>query len=84
MAVCDYCGEEQKDADSCIRRYNRQIRLGSEENFTASDRCPFCGVAVNGLHHPDCEIEECPECHELLVLTQVQPPILELGATYQP
>jgi Zn-finger nucleic acid-binding protein len=42
------------------------VRFGEEEDWpkpTEGDRCPDCGVAPGGIHHPDCDIQQCPRCH---------------------
>lgn len=33
------------------------------------DGCPDCGVAVGGVHHPDCSDEPCPRCGKFLTST---------------
>ena len=29
--------------------------------------CSDCGVIVDGVHHPGCDMEECPQCHGQLI-----------------
>ena len=31
------------------------------------DRCHDCGIEEGGLHHPRCDMEECPRCHGQLI-----------------
>lgn len=26
--------------------------------------CNDCGIAYSNLHHPGCDLEECPKCHQ--------------------
>jgi hypothetical protein len=46
------------------------IRFGSEPDDWPGYRaltCPDCGVGRGGIHHPGCDIEQCPRCHEQLI-----------------
>jgi hypothetical protein len=31
-------------------------------DFEASGECHDCGVSVGSIHHPGCDMEECPKC----------------------
>ena len=77
MATCTHCGREMQTAPSCAgtpwilhgQEY-APIRYGEEEfarGGQAHQRCPDCGVAQGGFHHPACDIEECPRCHRQLL-----------------
>ena len=45
-----------------------------EDSWNAADRpCPDCLVAKNQYHVPSCDIEECPKCHEQVILCQCVP-----------
>ncbi len=77
MATCTYCGREMRTATSCKRtpwilqgREYAPIPYGEEERTEGGHlyhRCPDCGVARGGFHHPACDIEECPRCHQQLI-----------------
>jgi hypothetical protein len=43
-------------------RYGNLMTHGGEK-----DRCHDCGVSPNALHHPGCDVEECPICHGQLI-----------------
>ena len=72
MAECWFCHREMTTADSCSDQHltldgtrYEMVRLGEEEGAPTEegDRCGDCGVASGGIHHPDCDIQECPICH---------------------
>lgn len=69
MAVCPWCDREMTTATSCTEmtmhrdgRPFERIRWGRELRWTAPGRCHDCGVMPGGLHHPGCDIEQCPLC----------------------
>jgi hypothetical protein len=47
------------------------IKFGSEERYkfykNENERCHDCKVKINGIHHPGCDVEECPQCHRQLI-----------------
>ncbi len=69
--ICPACGQDMRDAESCGgpkiqvagQVYDR-VRFGqeTENRWEDFDACPECGVSHGGLHHPGCDIEECPRC----------------------
>ncbi len=69
--ICPACGQDMRDAESCYgpmiqvagQVYER-VRFGQESGnrWEEFDFCPECGVSHGGLHHPGCDIEECPRC----------------------
>jgi predicted Zn-ribbon and HTH transcriptional regulator len=36
-------------------------------------RCHDCGVLPGSFHHPGCDWEECPRCHEQLIGCECDP-----------
>jgi hypothetical protein len=69
--ICPFCGQDKRDAESCggpmiqvAGRVYERVRLGQESGnrWEEFDFCPECGVSHGGLHHPGCDIEECPRC----------------------
>jgi hypothetical protein len=70
MPRCSDCGGKIGIAISCVRKRENQVPFGRESNSDWAEhveRCPDCGVTVGGYHHPECHIQECPKCQELLV-----------------
>jgi hypothetical protein len=73
MAVCTFCDQEMMDKVGCtVTRYedepNDRIVYGKESRFESpayawTDPCHDCGAPVGTLHHPGCDMEECPQCH---------------------
>lgn len=51
------------------------IRYGSEDRLKYNkffdplvhERCHDCNVKIGGIHHPGCDMEECPKCHKQLI-----------------
>lgn len=64
------CGREEATAASCTtatilfpgETMHDAISYGEESYEIAGDRCPDCGVAEGGFHHPFCMLEQCPRC----------------------
>lgn len=51
-----------KTYDLGERRYDRVPFTGFDWAPGIVD-CNDCGAHVGGLHHPRCDMEECPRCH---------------------
>lgn len=70
MTKCKCCGKEPLETDSCIKvpilhngkKYDPVPYGISAEDIDSGDKCPDCGVAVYGYHHPGCDREICPVC----------------------
>ena len=78
MAICNECKQEMLSADGCIQllvRINRKAmhRLAYGRDQRAADlardkpRCHDCNVTWGHLHHPGCDMEECPRCSGQLI-----------------
>lgn len=73
MAVCNWCKNEMLDPATitCVQA----VKFPDGETvaaipYTPEDdmsRCHDCGVAAGGLHHPGCDMEECPRCGGQLI-----------------
>lgn len=69
--ICPACGQDMRDAESCggpllqvAGQVYERVRFGQESGnrWEDFDFCPECGVSHGGLHHPGCDVEECPRC----------------------
>jgi len=76
MAICGYCNKDMSKVNSCVevaitinKEVYKPIPYGQETriNWDYSVRCHDCNVQVGGLHHPGCDVEECPVCHGQLI-----------------
>ncbi|MDO8389001.1 MAG: hypothetical protein Q7V57_00805 [Actinomycetota bacterium] len=67
---CHHCGRDMEIATSCtleaLHQHGRHIplaRFGQEGGWRSeATRCGDCGVAPGGLHHPGCDLQDCPAC----------------------
>jgi hypothetical protein len=67
-AKCPDCHQEMAPGGACtFDRNGERIRWGSETRFGEVELrehdCHDCNVAWGELHHPGCDMEECPTCH---------------------
>lgn len=69
--ICPACGQDMRDAESCggpliqvAGQVYERVRFGQESGsrWEDFDFCPECVVSHGELHHPGCDIEECPRC----------------------
>lgn len=79
-AICPHCKRDMRKTRTCS---NRTIEIGGTEydlipygsespdrrvpDGREYDRCGDCGVKRGGYHHPRCNMEECPRCHDQLI-----------------
>jgi hypothetical protein len=85
MAICKYCEQEMNTADGCKKMPVKTVDgpldpvLYGDERITADDppraghRCHDCGAQPGFYHHPGCDWEECPRCHEQLLSCDCEP-----------
>lgn len=75
MAICKWCNKDMKQVGTCVEsgieidnEIYKPILYGQETraNFK-SVRCHDCNIEVGGIHHPGCDVEECPICHFQLI-----------------
>jgi hypothetical protein len=74
MAVCLYCSGEMKDEISCRADpvligdvLYEPIRWGDERESRVRRKvidfpCGDCSTPPGGVHHPGCDLEQCPAC----------------------
>ncbi len=72
--VCTWCGQTMTADHPCTVTVwddypdgitRARIPWGSEHGTEHVDYpCPDCGVRPGGVHHPACDCEECPRCHQ--------------------
>jgi len=72
-AKCDTCHGFMLEVDGCIKtwfvidgkRYDRQPYAGGYDPGTG--RCGDCGAKIGHYHHPGCDVERCPVCHNQMI-----------------
>jgi hypothetical protein len=76
MATCEYCEQEMTTGATCtVRRLHVEgavVRLAPHRpprrrGVTSGERCGDCGVRPGGFHHPGCDLQRCPLCHDQLL-----------------
>jgi hypothetical protein len=79
MTICIYCKKEMNDAKTISCDENLKVDFGDcvatpirygfeKRNFIKhSERCHDCNIARDGIHHPGCDVEECPKCFGQLI-----------------
>lgn len=74
MAVCQTCRKEMTDSVSCnlktlVLLDGSYDRLEHRPSRGAPFRdCGDCGTSEGGLHHPGCDMEDCPRCRGQLIM----------------
>jgi hypothetical protein len=74
MAICTSCQQEMHDKVGCTKtafqdfddnQPRQRIPFGTEVNAIGknAENCPDCLVPCSALHHPGCDIEQCPRCN---------------------
>lgn len=77
-AICPQCKRNMLRTRTCSARIillhgqNYDLIPYGAERFELPsdpeyDRCGDCGVKRGGFHHVNCDMEECPRCHEQLI-----------------
>jgi hypothetical protein len=75
MAECFACLNDMAEADGCVSdrkiiiegtvydpiRHGESDRWGKMD-FEANGECHDCGAKMGKIHHPGCDMEECPNC----------------------
>jgi hypothetical protein len=77
MGICNTCQKKMTEVDTCEGNCYVEFPDGkvlptvpysSISIFqAANERCPDCGVASGGKHHPTCDHEICPRCKAQLI-----------------
>lgn len=75
---CKACDQYMRDVERCVNTFvwyadgEKLLAIPySNPYFSPFDdldhRCHDCGVALGRIHHPGCDLEECPRCHGQLL-----------------
>lgn len=71
-ATCGYCNLQMNGAACTVETFDINggtyqripFRIDWDENIRV---CNDCGTVYGHLHHPRCDLEECPRCHQQLI-----------------
>ena len=65
--VCEHCNQEMLSHIGCtVKQFDGEpprIPYGSERWDWPAGPCHDCGAPKGTMHHPGCDVEECPVCH---------------------
>ena len=64
-ATCSYCGKEMSPGTSCTLTHYDDFSDKTERArvpWGGQITCGDCNTPPQGLHHPGCDMERCPEC----------------------
>jgi hypothetical protein len=74
FATCPSC-DLPMDGTACTKttyevagRVYDRIPFASFDWAPEIDTCNDCGIKVGALHHPRCDLEECPVCHQQAIM----------------
>jgi hypothetical protein len=77
MAVCEWCDRDMLDpaTETCGSQFvefpdgraMRPVMWDGKHGSGPDGRCHDCGIKVGGIHHPGCDVEECPRCGGQLI-----------------
>lgn len=77
MTICGWCNKHMGGKiSSCDENVKVDfgtsvmdpIKYGDETRAKfENERCHDCKVTKGGIHHPGCDVEECPKCHKQLI-----------------
>jgi hypothetical protein len=75
VTICGYCNKDMSEVSSCRevaitinKEIYKPVPYGQETRINwESERCHDCSIKRGGLHHPGCDVEECPVCHGQLI-----------------
>jgi len=73
MAICKWCPKDMEDDSviSCDRNTHVDFagfrEVPSIPHRMHAKRCHDCNVKPGGLHHPGCDMEQCPRCRGQLI-----------------
>lgn len=72
MAICKWCKQEMNSGVSCT---GNTVKFPDGEEIEPipyspdydSERCHDCYTPRGGIHHPGCDMEQCPRCGGQLI-----------------
>lgn len=77
MAICEECKQDMLTAHGCTEvfvfvnnKFMPRLAYGHDQRAVGLDptsRCHDCNVTWDHLHHPGCDMEECPGCHRQVI-----------------
>jgi hypothetical protein len=66
-ATCRWCGQGMKVTLGCVAEPRllvdgpyEPVRVDEERSYPCPSRCGDCSAAPGHVHHPGCDIAECP------------------------
>jgi hypothetical protein len=67
-AICKWCGQDMMEASRCTHNDAVEYPDGTRlDTMPAEKKCHDCNVDAGQKHHPDCDMERCPQCDGQLI-----------------